>query len=235
MKHLIITGDDFGASPQVNEEIERLHRAGVLTQAGLMVNGPAAGEAVRIAQRNPSLCVGLHLVLCERSPARNGLRFFLDRRMRRPLEETIEEQFARFIGLGFDPVCWDGHMHLHLHPTVFDIALPIAGRHGFRAARIVNQRRTLHPLALVFRVLSTRAERRLSHCVDRTVGLTKTGRMNTNAAVAAVRALEDGWSELYFHPGTPGEYWDASHMMDAIKESGAALRSARDLIAGSVS
>src|SRR5437763_11364658 len=65
LKLLIVTGDDFGRSHEVNEAIERCHVAGFLTQASLMVNEPFADEAVRIAQRHPALRVGLHLTLCD--------------------------------------------------------------------------------------------------------------------------------------------------------------------------
>ena len=58
MKSLIITADDFGASSQVNEAVERAHVQGVLSAASLMVSAPGAAEAVAIAQRTPSLAVG---------------------------------------------------------------------------------------------------------------------------------------------------------------------------------
>jgi predicted glycoside hydrolase/deacetylase ChbG (UPF0249 family) len=233
MKNLIITGDDFGASPQVNEAVERLHRAGVLTQAGLMVGAPCVDEAVRIARRNPSLCVGLHVVLCESRPAWNGLRFFFDRRTRAELEKKIAGQFARFVELGFEPLCWDGHMHLHLHPTVLDIALPVAAAHKFSMARLVRETSTPHPLALTFRALSARAAPCLKkngmRFVDRTLGLTRTGRMDTQATCALLRKLGEGWSELYLHPGAEREEWDCARIAEAIIASGATLASARDL------
>jgi predicted glycoside hydrolase/deacetylase ChbG (UPF0249 family) len=236
MKNLIITGDDFGASPQVNEAVERLHRAGVLTQAGLMVGAPHVDEAVRIARRNPSLCVGLHLVLCDSRPAWNGLRFFFDPRTWAGLEEKIAAQFARFAELGFEPLCWDGHMHLHLHPAVFDIVLPVAAAHQFRMARLVRETRSPHPLALVFRALSARAAPRLkTHgmlSADHTLGLTRTGRMDTQTTCALLRGLRDGWTELYLHPGAERDEWDCAQIADAIAVNGATLRSGRELALG---
>ena len=55
-------------SPEVNEAVERAHGEGVLTAASLMVSGAAAKEAVDIARRQPTLRVGLHLVLIEGRP-----------------------------------------------------------------------------------------------------------------------------------------------------------------------
>jgi len=50
LKKLILTADDFGASVEVNDAVERAHRDGVLTAASLMVSGPAARDAVARAR-----------------------------------------------------------------------------------------------------------------------------------------------------------------------------------------
>src|ERR1700761_934007 len=67
-RRLIVTADDFGAAPAVNEAVERAQLAGVLTAASLMVGAPGAADAVRRARATPSLRVGLHLVLVEGRP-----------------------------------------------------------------------------------------------------------------------------------------------------------------------
>ncbi|MEX2036295.1 MAG: ChbG/HpnK family deacetylase, partial [Xanthobacteraceae bacterium] len=68
MKRLVITADDFGLAPEVNQAVEIAHQDGILTAASLMVSGPAAADAVERARRLPGLRVGLHLVLVEGSP-----------------------------------------------------------------------------------------------------------------------------------------------------------------------
>ena len=60
---LIVNADDFGLSPSVNAAVIRAHREGILTSASLMVNEPGFDEAVKLAQENPRLGVGLHLTL----------------------------------------------------------------------------------------------------------------------------------------------------------------------------
>jgi predicted glycoside hydrolase/deacetylase ChbG (UPF0249 family) len=50
VKRLIVTADDFGLAPEVNEAVEAAHRDGVLTAASLMVAGPAAADAVARAR-----------------------------------------------------------------------------------------------------------------------------------------------------------------------------------------
>jgi hypothetical protein len=63
LKQVIFKADDFGLSPAVNAGIELAHRDGVLDAASLMVGAAAAAEAVACARRNPTLKVGLHLVV----------------------------------------------------------------------------------------------------------------------------------------------------------------------------
>ena len=62
---LIITADDFGRSPEINAAVLEAHLRGILTSASLMVAGAAAPEAVEISRANPSLAVGLHVVLVD--------------------------------------------------------------------------------------------------------------------------------------------------------------------------
>ncbi|MGN6123668.1 MAG: ChbG/HpnK family deacetylase, partial [Sphingomonas oligoaromativorans] len=121
MKRLIVTSDDFGASPAVNEAVERAHAHGILTAASLMVAGDAAGDAVARAKRLPALGVGLHLVLVEGRPmlsarevpdlvdetghfrtnmALAGVNFFFRPSVRRQLAAEIEAQFAAFHATG---------------------------------------------------------------------------------------------------------------------------------------
>jgi len=68
-RRLIVSGDDFGAAPEVNAGIVRAHRDGILTSTSLMVTGDAMAEAVALAHANPRLSVGLHLVLAQARPA----------------------------------------------------------------------------------------------------------------------------------------------------------------------
>src|SRR5947199_7555417 len=143
-RRLIVNADDFGRSASINGAVIRAHREGILTTASLMTNEPAFAEAVELARENPSLGVGLHLTLiCGHSalppekipglvnprqefgvnPARVGMRYFFRRKLHDQLRAEIHEQFKKFAktGLPLDHV--NGHLHLHLHPTVFRILM----------------------------------------------------------------------------------------------------------------
>ena len=158
-RRLIVNADDFGSARDVNEAVIRAHRDGILTSASLMVNEPAATEAVALARQHPTLGVGLHLVLAGGRAAlpprqipgladdrgqfahdavRAGFRLFFRHSLRAELEREIAAQFRAFseTGLTLDHV--NGHLNLQLHPTVFPLALAGTARHptaGFRLTR----------------------------------------------------------------------------------------------------
>ena len=68
LKRLIVTADDFGASANVNDAIEKAHLDGILTTASLMVAAPEAADAAARAKRLPGLRVGLHVVAVRGRP-----------------------------------------------------------------------------------------------------------------------------------------------------------------------
>jgi hopanoid biosynthesis associated protein HpnK len=156
-RRLIVTADDFGAAPAVNEAVERAHREGVLTAASLMVGASGAADAVRRARALPSLRVGLHLVLVEGRPvlppdrvpllvdadgrfrtdmAGAGARIFFLPAARRQLAAEVRAQFEAFAATGLPLDHVNAHKHFHLHPTIAGAVLREAARFGCRAARV---------------------------------------------------------------------------------------------------
>lgn len=237
MKTLILTGDDFGRSPAINDAILRHHKAGLLTQASLMVHEPAALEAAALARSHPNLAVGLHLSLCSGraakpsaltdpqgrfcpSPARAGLRYFFRPSLRAALAAEIRSQFERFLALGLEPSYWDGHTHLHLHPTVLALTLPIAREFGFKAVRLLREPRPLSTLGRVFGALSAAAAPKLARAgigaADHVCGLRESGRMTTAACLRLLQTLPAGCTEVYFHPGAEPSDLDPAPLLDAM-------------------
>jgi hopanoid biosynthesis associated protein HpnK len=236
-RRLIVNADDFGRSEAVNEAVIRAHREGILTSASLMVNEPAAREAAALARENPRLGVGLHLTLLlgrsalplERipglvdarqefcaGPVRAGLRFFFQRSLFEQLRAEVHAQFDRFraTGLPLDHV--NGHLHLHLHPTIFRILMSDAAQLGLGRLRL-----TFDPFWLNLRLASGRLSYRLAHAVifhllalrarpvlrrrafrhTRAVfGLLQNGRVNEAYLSRLLARLPPGDSELYSHP-----------------------------------
>ncbi len=172
-KRLVVTADDFGLAPEINEAVERAHRDGILTAASLMVGAPAAADAVQRARRLPRLRVGLHVALVDAVPVlpphalpalvgrdgrfRRGLvghgtRIFSTPDGRRQARAEIAAQFAAFraTGLVLDHV--DAHRHFHLHPTIGAELIRQAVRHGARVVRVPRE-----PAALLAAVEAGRA------------------------------------------------------------------------------
>ena len=157
MKRLIVTADDFGLSPAVNQAIEQAFSQGILTTTSLMAGAAYAEDAVQRARRNPGLHVGLHVVVTRGRPVlpadeipdlvdgqgrlprelfQAGVRFFFLPHVRDQLEKEITAQFEAFksFGLPLDHV--NAHNHMHLHPTVFALILKVGCNYGMRSLRI---------------------------------------------------------------------------------------------------
>ncbi len=223
MIQLILNADDFGLDAAVNEAVEQAHVDGELTTASLMVGAPAAGNAVELAKRLPTLGVGLHLVLADGAAVspralipdlvdeqgrfgdhmvRDGFRYFFLPRVRAQLAIEIRAQFAAFAatGLALDHV--NTHKHFHLHPTVLGLILAIGRDHGLKAVRLPREPGSA-PLLAPWLVLTRQRLRRagIRHN-DAMHGLAATGAMDEGALLRAIAALKPGLNEIYLHPAT---------------------------------
>jgi chitin disaccharide deacetylase len=221
----IITADDFGLHPAVNEAVDSAHRAGVLTATSLMVGAPAAQDAALRAQALPNLRVGLHLTLCDGRavlPARQipdlvdrdgrfhdnmvsaGWRFFASPRVRAQLAAEIRAQFAAFARLGLRLDHLDAHKHFHLHPTVLALALRIGAEFGLGAVRVPVERATGMSRLLLpwFALMRHRLRQAHMQCNDQIFGVTDSGAMDEARLLKILAALPPGVTEIYLHPGT---------------------------------
>lgn len=236
---IILNADDFGCTANVNEAVLRAHRQGVLTSASLMVAGDAAEEAVALALETPTLAVGLHVVVAggravlppeqiphivdgdgyfADDPLRAGLRYFFSRTARKELARELGAQFDRFAATGLSLSHVDSHLHMHLHPTVFEILLPLAVRYGARGLRLPRDDLWLAlghdrrhaglkaTWAITFGLLGRRCQSQLGgnhlNVADRVYGLMQTGQMHQAYVANLLRHLKVPTAELYFHPST---------------------------------
>ena len=238
MKELIVNADDFGLSSGANRAIITAWREGVLTSASLMVNGAAFAEAVALAYDNPGLQVGLHLTLVQgkatapsygfpsitdragdfpNDPVLAGMRYFFLKSLRRQLKTEIEEQIVKFTETGLPLSHVDGHLNIHMHPTVFDILLPLMPKYGIDTFRLSRERLltdlSLAPRryvgkaadAFIFGRLAARCRPELDRggigYTAEVKGLLNSGRMTEDYLLGALDRLVDGATEIYFHPG----------------------------------
>jgi hopanoid biosynthesis associated protein HpnK len=154
---LILTADDLGLAPEVNEGIERAHRDGALTAASLMVGERGFEEGVRVARANPGLAVGLHLTLTDGVPvlpaaripsltgqdgrfrddmAALGLLLALSREARAELAAEVAAQVERFLATGLSCDHVNAHKHFHLHPHIAAAMIQAAAGAGIRHWRL---------------------------------------------------------------------------------------------------
>jgi hopanoid biosynthesis associated protein HpnK len=230
----------------------RAPRDGILTTASLMVNESGSLEAVALARENPNLGVGLHLTLLmgrsalppmeipglvnaksefASDPVKAGFNYFFSRTLYSQLRREIHSQFARFreTGLPLDHV--NGHLHLHLHPTVLRILMEDASMLGINRMRLTREPfwldvplargrrlyRAVH--ALILFVLSRRARplfRRLGiRHTGRVFGLLQNDRVDERYVSRLLPVLPAGDSELYSHPSLD----KFKHEFDALVSS----------------
>jgi chitin disaccharide deacetylase len=249
VRRLIVNADDFGRSPSINQAVIRAHREGILTSASLMVNENGFDEAVKLAKENPKIGVGLHLTLLQghsalppekipglvnargefsESPVGVGMNYFFKRSLRAQLRAEIHAQFEKFheTGLPLDHV--NGHLHLHLHPTIFKILMDDSEKLRIRHLRLtrdcfarnrkISRGHLFYKIshAAIFEFLSSRARKPLAQKKIRhaqiTFGLLQNARVDEEYILKLLPELPPGDSELYSHPSL-GEF---KHEFDAL-------------------
>lgn len=157
---VIVTGDDFGLSPEVNAGILRAHREGVLRGTSLMVAEAAAPAAAAAVRATPGLDVGLHLAVCRgrsvlaperlgglvdaasqfaHNPTLAGVRYFFDGRIRDALRAECRAQLERHLELVGYLNHLDGHLNFHVHPVLAAIAIELAAEHQVPFIRLPHE------------------------------------------------------------------------------------------------
>ena len=237
-RQIIITSDDFGLSNGVNQAVETGWLDGILTCASIMPAGAAYDAAVQIARRNPGLQVGLHLTLLQGrsvlppaqipglvneagefsdNPVATGMRYFFDKGLYKQLKREIEAQIARVIDSGIPLTHIDGHLNIHLHPTVFAFLTELMPHYGISSFRL-SRERLRHNLRfdrqrrigkaverVIFGALAAHARPELDRLGIRYAGEVKgvlnSGRMTEGYILQILDELNEGLTELYFHPG----------------------------------
>jgi len=270
-KRLIINGDDFGLSPEVNSGILTAHREGILTNTSLMVNGPAREEAVILAKVTPTLGVGLHLTLVlgqstlppreipglvdaggyfPSDPVKAGMQYFFDRSLRPSLLRECRAQIETFLATGLALSHIDGHLNLHLHPTILSLLLELTREYPLKAIRLTRENLwtslTLDPTdamrkvreGAIFSLLSLYAQRRLRAAglrfPDHLFGLHQSGNVNEAYLLGLIPRLRSGVTEIYCHPSLTPAHPEAAaltspRVKETLQQTGVSLISYRDL------
>lgn len=248
-RRLIVNADDFGGSSEINEAVVRAHTEGILTTTSLMISASRWEDAVTIARQHPKLGVGLHLVLLAgrsalkpteipdlvdnhyrfpNSPLRVGLRYFFRPGLRDQLRREVYAQIQKFQTSGLTLDHLNGHLNIHLHPTVLKLCTRAARRFGIRHIRLTRDPLLLNigiaggnwlyrlSHALIFTALCANAYPRLRKArvssTHRVFGLLQNSRVDERYVCKLLERLPKGDSELYAHPSTNG----SRHELEAL-------------------
>jgi predicted glycoside hydrolase/deacetylase ChbG (UPF0249 family) len=153
---LILTADDFGLWPEVNDAVIAGYESGVVSSTSLRVSATASHSAAVAARIRPGLSVGLQLVLCGGNSTlpRRHIRDLVDstgRFVERPLEAVwlyrsrgglrdqlkaeIRAQIEKFLSTGLYLSFISSHFNLHLQPAVLTLLKELTEDYPIHALR----------------------------------------------------------------------------------------------------
>ena len=215
MRQLVVNADDFGFTRDVNQGIVEAHKNGILTATTLMSDGPAFEDAVRLAKENPTLDIGVHLVLVGQPPfpmtVAQLMRAVMLKKIR--IYEELSAQVRKVLEVGLKPSHLDTHKHTHLLPPVLDAVARISEEFKIPWVRRpfdfpLTPRGVSWKKRAVSRALSVvrnRFERVLSshgcRSTDHFAGFQITGKFDASDVAALIRSLPEGSTEFMCHPG----------------------------------
>ena len=217
MRKLVVNADDFGFTRDVNQGIVQAHRQGILTATTLMATGAAFDDAVRLAQENPALDIGIHLVLVGEAPfpATVAQLVCAVALGRVPIYDQLQAQVQRILNAGLKPTHLDTHKHTHLLPPVLDAVAHLSEEYRIPWVRRPfdlpltpagpsvpwTKRATSKSLGIVrghfARVLAAHGCRSTDHFA----GFQITGHYAAADLARLIRALPEGSTEFMCHPG----------------------------------
>ncbi|MBV9848052.1 MAG: ChbG/HpnK family deacetylase [Armatimonadetes bacterium] len=215
---VILHAEAFGRHSAINEGVERAHRYGLVTSAGLMAAGDALEDAVRRAREMPSLDLGLHLVLHGSDGRPLGFRQFPAAWLHgevpvREIAGQLRQQLdllLRVHRLSLSHIA--SHGHVHAFPPVMRVVCAVAMEYGIPAVRLPadappprfghhGRRRPVAALRAAARLARRHITAYGLRTADHCAGLALEGRLTAVALAAYLRHVRPGVTEIICHPG----------------------------------
>jgi predicted glycoside hydrolase/deacetylase ChbG (UPF0249 family) len=154
-RRLIVTADDYGLCPPVNQAIEQCLEAGALRATCAMMNMPDSAAVGAFRRRFPDASLGIHWTLSLGAPvlpsrqipslvgADGGFLAFAELRRRfltgrydpAHLRAELTAQYERFRELAGEPDFWNTHQNVHVAPGVFQLCVDLASELGIGVMR----------------------------------------------------------------------------------------------------
>jgi len=218
MKRLSVNCDDFGLSPGVNDGVKQAFQAGVLSDASLMLNGPACAEALDTS-REIGLPLALHLnlvrgrmlsaaTLLPCSVPKLWSAWLLSAKMRLQAEVELRQQVESALERGVNPVQLNSEKHFHFFPPIFRLFVRLAVEYKVPGVRFIKEwyflpwpiqkfkADLLSSFALVNRAAALAAGLLTTGHFR---GIALTGRLDLERLIRLLARLPQGWTELMVH------------------------------------
>ena len=264
-RFLIVNADDFGLCAEITTGIIKAHTEGIVTAVSIVANGKYFKEGIALL-KNTGLDAGVHLTLvgAEKpiSGPINGLvdekgyfltsyrevtaRIVSGRFDRTALKKELFGQVGLIRDYGINPTLLDSHQHLHLLPSVRNIAYEIANKFNIKWIRLPSSKLTgLQGIGvnLLSRALKSSAKQQKLRFTDYFLGFRERGEMNEKRLSLILQHLKPGLAEMMVHPGydVSGQYdWDyrwedeikaltSEKVKKIIKEQGITLTNFREM------
>ena len=151
---IIVNGDDFGFSKEINRDIIKCHKDGILTSATLIAYGEGFDDAVEMAKSHPKLGVGVHLILdgdfkltkTPKSLINPKTGYFYSygdiiKKIRdgallhRDLVEEYSFQIEKILNAGINITHIDHHHHLHLYFPILNALIEVSKKYNINYIR----------------------------------------------------------------------------------------------------
>ncbi|MGD0131451.1 MAG: ChbG/HpnK family deacetylase, partial [Bryobacteraceae bacterium] len=191
------------------------HRQGILTATTLMATGAAFDHAVALARENPTLDVGVHLVLVGSDgfppTVAQLIRQIALGRIR--IYDELAAQVRKVQNSGLHPTHLDTHKHTHLLPPVLNAVARIASEFKIPWVRrpfdfplhgvgVPWQRQAISKTLGFARAGFHRVlERHQCRTTDHFAGFQLTGHYDAAELARLIRGLPEGSTEFMCHPG----------------------------------
>lgn len=147
----LITADDWGMSPGVNDGILELAKKGIVRRVSCMANGKHVLHRIEELKSLTNVEVGLHFDLTFEKSAKERRQLLSNKKL---VLETFRSQWSKLSALGLRPSYLDGHHHIHLFPGVLKTILPEAKFAGVKQIRTVCDWKLLFSMKFPVVILS---------------------------------------------------------------------------------
>lgn len=230
MPRIIVTADDFGLCPEVNDAICLLHDRGIVQRTSLIVNTDHFDASIDALLRRPALEVGIHLNLTDGRPAapvdevphlvnrdgsfRGGRHYGVLARIlsgRNPRPEIRSEwraQIAKAKSAGIEVTHLNGHGHLHLLPQLCETVLDLLQDFAIPRVRLIlsagSTRGFVFHYCSLHMIRALRRRRLPVSFPNRILGLGHQGSMSEKRILKALAEKGEGVAELIVHPSLGG-------------------------------